>query len=91
MSLIDALLLDPAPFEVWIACRTDGLKGSGTASDPYDGSTAAAARRAAAGDRHPHAPHPGSSRPRQVYGTMPPQDQDDLVRQIEDAVVLSLL
>ena len=41
MSLIDALLLDPAPFEVWIACRTDGLKGSGTASDPYDGSTAA--------------------------------------------------
>ena len=41
MSLIDAFLLDPALFEVWIACRTDGLKGSGTASDPYDGSTAA--------------------------------------------------
>jgi hypothetical protein len=38
MSLLDALLLDPAPFQVWIACRTDGLKGSGTASDPYDGS-----------------------------------------------------
>lgn len=41
MSLLDALLLDPAPFEVWIAYRTDGLKGSGTASDPYDGSTQA--------------------------------------------------
>ena len=41
MSLLDALLLDPAPLEIWIAYRTDGLKGSGTASDPYDGSTAA--------------------------------------------------
>ena len=41
MSLLDALLLDPAPFNVWIALRTDGLKGSGTASDPYDGSTQA--------------------------------------------------
>ena len=40
MSLLDALLLDPAPFNVWIALRTDGLKGSGTASDPFDGSTA---------------------------------------------------
>ena len=38
MSLLDALLLDPAPFNVWIAFRTDGIKGSGTASDPYDGS-----------------------------------------------------
>ena len=26
MSLLDALLLDPAPFNVWIALRTDGLK-----------------------------------------------------------------
>jgi len=41
MSLLDALLLDPAPFNVWIAVRTDGIKGSGTASDPYDGSTQA--------------------------------------------------
>lgn len=41
MSLLDALLLDPAPFNVWIALRTDGLKGSGTASDPYDGGTQA--------------------------------------------------
>ena len=39
MSLLDALLLDPAPFNVWIAKRTDGIKGSGTISDPYDGST----------------------------------------------------
>ena len=38
MSLLDALLLDPAPFNVWIAKRADGLKGSVTASDPYDGS-----------------------------------------------------
>ena len=41
MSLIDALLLDPAPFEVWIAFRADGIKGSGTLNDPYDGSTTA--------------------------------------------------
>ncbi len=39
MSLLDALLLDPAPFNVWIAIRTDGIKGSGTISDPYDGSS----------------------------------------------------
>jgi len=39
VSLIDALLLEPSPLDVWIAVRTDGLKGSGTQSDPYDGST----------------------------------------------------
>jgi len=39
MSLLDAFLLDPYPYNVWIAKRTDGLKGSGTVSDPYDGST----------------------------------------------------
>jgi hypothetical protein len=41
MSLLDALLLEPRvePREVWIARRTDGLKGSGTLDDPYDGST----------------------------------------------------
>ena len=38
MGLMDALLLDPAPFEVWVAYRTDGIAGSGTASDPFDGS-----------------------------------------------------
>lgn len=37
MSLTDAFLLEPYPFEIWIASRTDGVKGSGTASDPYDG------------------------------------------------------
>src|SRR2546426_5334996 len=41
MSLTDALLLDAAPFEVWIALRGDGQKGSGTQSDPYDGSVIA--------------------------------------------------
>ena len=29
MSLLNALLLDPYPFEVWIAKRTDGIYGSG--------------------------------------------------------------
>src|SRR5438552_11802764 len=38
MSLVDALLLEPAPFHVWLAVRSDGRKGSGTISDPYDGS-----------------------------------------------------
>lgn len=40
MSLSDSLLLDAARLDVWIALRTDGVKGSGTESDPYDGSTA---------------------------------------------------
>src|SRR5437016_2820419 len=40
MSLLDALLLDPYRMNVWIAYRTDGVAGSGTQSDPYDGSTA---------------------------------------------------
>jgi len=40
LSLFDALLLDPYPLTVWIAFRTDGIKGSGTLNDPYDGSTA---------------------------------------------------
>jgi hypothetical protein len=43
MSLIDALLLEPYPLNVWIAYRTDGIKGSGTMSDPYDGSPKLAA------------------------------------------------
>src|SRR5256885_2163037 len=38
MSLLDSLLLDPARLDVWIAARTDGVKGSGTEGDPYDGS-----------------------------------------------------
>jgi len=41
MSLTDALLLDPQKLDIWIALRTDGAKGSGTESDPYDGSTRA--------------------------------------------------
>ena len=37
MPLTDALLLDPAPFNVWIAARTDGIKGCGTTpGDPFD-------------------------------------------------------
>lgn len=39
MGLTDALLLDPYPFEIWIAQRS-GQKGTGTLNDPFDGSTA---------------------------------------------------
>src|SRR5262245_41406572 len=42
MPLTDSLLLDPlAPprMDIWVALRTDGVKGSGTEEDPYDGST----------------------------------------------------
>ncbi len=40
MSLLDALLLDPYrdPREIWIAARNDRQLGSGTQSDPYNGS-----------------------------------------------------
>jgi hypothetical protein len=41
MSLVDSLLLDPYPFDIWIACRTGSPGGSGTLNDPYDGSTQA--------------------------------------------------
>ena len=39
------MLLDPYrdPREVWIALRSDGVRGSGTQSDPYDGSVRLAA------------------------------------------------
>src|SRR5436190_12186506 len=39
MSLSDAFLLDPFAFEVWVTRRTDGVLGSGTEDDPFDGST----------------------------------------------------
>ena len=37
MSLTDALLLDPPKIDIWFAVRTDGVQGSGTESDPYNG------------------------------------------------------
>jgi hypothetical protein len=37
MSLMDALLLDPFEMEVWVTPRTDGVLGSGTEDDPFDG------------------------------------------------------
>jgi hypothetical protein len=37
MSLSDGFLLDPYPFEIWIAVRTNGIKWTGTLNDPYDG------------------------------------------------------
>jgi uncharacterized protein YunC (DUF1805 family) len=41
VSLIDAVLLDPHrdPREIWIAIRQDRQRGSGTQSDPYNGSS----------------------------------------------------
>jgi len=40
IALVEAYDLDPiSTREVWIAVRTDGQAGSGTESDPYDGST----------------------------------------------------
>ncbi len=39
MGLLDALLLDPYRMNVWIAVRADGVPGTGTQNDPYDGST----------------------------------------------------
>ncbi len=39
MALVDALLQEPAPLNFWIAARTDGVIGSGTASDPFNATT----------------------------------------------------
>jgi hypothetical protein len=40
IALVEAYDLDPVSTrEVWVAVRTDGQAGSGTESDPYDGST----------------------------------------------------
>ena len=41
MSLSEGLLLDPYRMDVYIAFRTDGVVGSGTQNDPFDGSTQA--------------------------------------------------
>src|SRR5258706_5398769 len=39
-KLIDALLEEPARFEYWIvSSRTDGSRGSGTQSDPWNAAT----------------------------------------------------
>jgi hypothetical protein len=39
VGLVEVYDLDPVPTrEVWIAARTDGVAGSGTEVDPYDGS-----------------------------------------------------
>jgi len=36
VSLTEALLLDPHPLDVWLAVRSDGLKGSGVQADPWN-------------------------------------------------------
>jgi parallel beta helix pectate lyase-like protein len=42
IALVEAYDLDPiSTREIWVAVRTDGQAGSGTESDPYDGSTMA--------------------------------------------------
>ncbi len=40
MSLSDAILLDPYPFEIWITTRSDSA-GTGTMNDPFGANTAA--------------------------------------------------
>jgi hypothetical protein len=40
MSLLEALLLDPPRIDIWVAKPPAGTgAGSGTQTDPYDGST----------------------------------------------------
>jgi hypothetical protein len=39
MSLSESLLLDPYRMDVYVANRADGVAGSGTQNDPFDGST----------------------------------------------------
>ena len=39
MALINAFLQDPTTVNLWVAARTDGIAGSGTAQDPFNGST----------------------------------------------------
>ncbi len=39
MGLTEAFLLDAVSFNLWIAARTDGISGSGTAQDPRNGTT----------------------------------------------------
>ncbi|HEV2392535.1 MAG TPA: hypothetical protein VG146_09250 [Verrucomicrobiae bacterium] len=41
MSFVEALLLDPYRMDLWVAMRTDGVAGTGTQNDPFDGSTQA--------------------------------------------------
>ena len=38
MALIDAFLQDAAPFNLWLAVRTDSIAGTGTAQDPFNAS-----------------------------------------------------
>src|SRR5258707_717309 len=39
MNLLDALFLDPAPFDYFCAYRSDSLPGTGTLNDPLNCST----------------------------------------------------
>ena len=41
MALVDLFLTEAAQFNICISARTDGIAGSGTAQDPYNGSTRA--------------------------------------------------
>ena len=38
MSLLSAFLVESAPLNVWVAARNDGVSGSGTLADPFNGS-----------------------------------------------------
>lgn len=37
MSILQAILQDPVPMDVYIALRPDGVLGSGTEADPWTG------------------------------------------------------
>src|SRR5690348_3329326 len=39
MAPLDAFFQDSAPLNIWIAARSDGIAGSGTARDPLNGQT----------------------------------------------------
>ncbi|MGH7968755.1 MAG: hypothetical protein ACREIC_08520, partial [Limisphaerales bacterium] len=41
MGLLEALLLDSYRMNIWVGYRGDGVAGSGTQSDPFDGSSQA--------------------------------------------------
>ncbi len=90
MSLLDALLLDPAPFYAWISYRTDGIKDSGTAADPWDGSTAARFD-ARMSELPPYTRLHLGANPKDSDAPTVIKQLSDLETRIEDALTMALL
>ena len=84
MSLLDSLIRDPAPFNVWIAARTDGIKGPDTVRKPYNGS-----RNFSAFGNQALAGAPLSFFEDVGGGAF--EGQDSLEDKINDAITLSML